>query len=182
MTSRLLHGEMVREADPGKAPRDHALFEQWRVDLESPCPETNGILLLEIQARLRRLALTLPAADSPKAHPHGPAPGEIDKVEAMALLIATSYSQPITAAEIASHVRLHPKYAMALFRRHCGITLGEYLTQQRLSQAQRLLVTTDSKVNDIAYSSGFGSVSRFYEVFGQSCGMSPKAYRASLRR
>ena len=59
------------------------------------------------------------------------------------------------------------------------MTLREYLTQQRLSQAQRLLATTDSKVVDVAFASGFGSVSQFYDVFTRYCGQSPNHFRAS---
>jgi AraC-like DNA-binding protein len=105
----------------------------------------------------------------------------LGQVEAIAAFIAQHYREAIAMPQIAAAAELHPKYAMTLFRRHCGMTVGEYLTQQRLSQAQRLLVTTDAKIVDIAYGSGFGSVSRFYAVFERTCGQSPRAYRLSLR-
>ena len=66
---------------------------------------------------------------------------------------------------------------MALFQRTFGTTLIKYVTEHRLSHAQRLLVTTQDSIVNIAFSSGFGSLSRFNEAFRQSCGCTPREYR-----
>jgi len=48
----------------------------------------------------------------------------------------------------------------------------------RVSHAQRLLVTTDARVSDIALESGFGSPAAFYQAFGTySHGEKPLDYR-----
>jgi AraC-like DNA-binding protein len=60
-------------------------------------------------------------------------------------------------------------------------TLTQYLTQHRLSHAQRLLATSNAKILSIAMESGFGSVSRFNDVFRTSFGCSPRAYRQEHR-
>ena len=46
--------------------------------------------------------------------------------------------------------------------------------------AERLLATTDMKIVDIAFASGFGSASRFYSAFEALCRQSPKKYRATM--
>ena len=175
LTERLLGGELVRE--PEEADGDRRLFERWRQDMVDPVPEARHVVHLELEARLCRLARRLALAGVP-----APCADErtLSKVEEMAGWIGEQYAEGITAADVARAAGLHPKYAMSLFRRHCGMTLGDYLTQQRLSQAQRLLVTTDMKIIDIAFAAGFGSVSRFYEAFTRTCGQSPRAYRAGL--
>ncbi len=177
LTERLLGGEMVRE--PEGADSDKLLFEQWQHDMRDPAPDMRHAVHLELEARLCRLARRLaPAGVTPAA-----ADGRLlSKVEEMAAWIGEQYAEGISAADVARAMGLHPKYAMALFRRHCGMTLGDYLTQQRVSQAQRLLVTTEMKIIDIAFAAGFGSVSRFYEAFTRACGQSPRAYRAGLNR
>ena len=180
-TSRLLHGDMIRDMDTGRADRDIALFEQWRHDVKAHSPEAYKIVLLEIEARIRRLVQTSSAAAG-RASQMPDAEHNMDKVERMMSYIAEHYQNPVTIDDIAGDVDLHPKYAITLFRKHCGMTLGEYLTQLRLSQAQRLLATSEAKVVDIAFESGFGSISRFYQVFQRACGQSPKMYRASLQR
>jgi AraC family transcriptional regulator of adaptative response / methylphosphotriester-DNA alkyltransferase methyltransferase len=61
------------------------------------------------------------------------------------------------------------------------VTILEYLNTLRVAHAQQLLVNTDQSVLEIALESGFGSASQFYVNFNRLCGVSPKAYRASLR-
>ncbi len=95
----------------------------------------------------------------------------------MACFIAQNYTQPLTAETIGQHVGLHPNYAMSLFQRTFGTTLMRYVTQQRLSHAQRLLLTTRESITNIAFGSGFGSLSRFNEAFRQSFGCTPREYR-----
>lgn len=72
---------------------------------------------------------------------------------------------------------LHPNYAMGLFREAFGTTMSNFILQHRISHAQRLLVTTDDAVIDIAFASGFQSLSRFNEAFKKACGSSPRDYR-----
>lgn len=187
LTRRLLHGEVVREEDTSWAARDFSLFEQWRQDLDRDIPDVNQVVLLELEARLRRLAWSISATAASAGEdaltvtaPHTRDPSA-DHVERMAVFITEHYQERITTADIAGAVNLHPKYATSLFRDHCGMTPGEYLTQHRLSQAQRLLATTDARVVDIAFAAGFGSVSQFYEVFIRFCNQSPKDFRMAQR-
>ena len=49
----------------------------------------------------------------------------------------------------------------------------------KLENAQRLLATTDESVTDIAFQSGFNSISRFNDAFRRACGCSPRDYRQS---
>ena len=107
--------------------------------------------------------------------------GGLNRAEQIALYIARHYTEPLTAEQISKSVGLHPNYAMALFKKTLGITIVDFLTQHRVSHAQRLLATTDDKVIEIAYSSGFGSLSRFHESFVRWCGCPPKEYRKKHR-
>jgi AraC-like DNA-binding protein len=66
---------------------------------------------------------------------------------------------------------------MDVFQRTFGTTLLKYVTQHRLSHAQRLLVTTEDLILNIALKSGFGSLSRFNEAFRQAFGCTPREYR-----
>lgn len=66
---------------------------------------------------------------------------------------------------------------MKLFRSTIGSTILGYLTRCRIAEAQRLLVVTEANASDIAFASGFGSVSQFYERFTRLCGRSPRQYR-----
>ncbi|OZG71393.1 hypothetical protein BTA51_20875 [Hahella sp. CCB-MM4] len=91
--------------------------------------------------------------------------------------IHQNYTSPIGVAEVADSVRLNKNFLMGLFKKSLGTTILEYMTARRLSQAQKLLLSTDEQVIQIAFSCGFGSVTRFYEVFKQYFGISPLQYR-----
>jgi AraC-like DNA-binding protein len=82
---------------------------------------------------------------------------------------------------VAREVGLHPDYASALFRKAFGVTPSRFILQHRVSHAQRMLVTSDAKVLEVAMDSGFGSLSRFNAAFRQLCGCAPRRYR-SLHR
>jgi AraC-like DNA-binding protein len=99
----------------------------------------------------------------------------------MACLIAQRYSQPLTVEEVSRHVGLHPNYAMGLFKRGIGTTIVDYITKHRVSHAQRLLATTDTKIVEVALNSGFASTSRFNAAFRQECGCPPREYRQQHR-
>ena len=193
----LLAGGFVADVTP--RPRDLDLLHQWLCDLPAPhgrhsaasvvprhdSTETHEIALLEIEARLRRLALSLcrisEKMDSvTQSFPYSDR--GLIAVEAMAQFMSQNFSSDIHAPQIANAAHLHPNYAMVLFRQHVGMTLSGYLTMQRVAHAQRLLATTDESIIDIALSSGFGSVSRFYEAFRKKTGTSPRRFRRYLEQ
>lgn len=185
LTRAILHGRVVAEGDAGAAQEDAAAFARWERDLGSG---GGGELLraarLELEARLLRLARGLcdpsPVGERGAGKP-GFGQGGLSKTEQMARLIAERYTERLSVEEIGRSVGLHPNYAMGLFHRAFGTTLVEYLTEHRISHAQRLLATTDEKVVTIALSSGFNSLSRFNQAFRRACGCTPRTYRREHR-
>jgi AraC-like DNA-binding protein len=179
-TQPILGGEIIVESDEGCLASDRERFELWSEDVRIGSEERCHVSLLEVEARLRRLALSV-AADGPgRSRRKSPAvldQRHLSRAERMACFIAQNYTQPLTAETIGQHVGLHPNYAMASFQRTFGTTLIKYVTQHRLAHAQRLLVTTKDAIVNIAFSSGFGSLSRFNEAFRQSFGCTPREYR-----
>ena len=101
----------------------------------------------------------------------------LSRADQLACFIARHYHEPLTAEAIATAHGLHPNYAMALFRRAFGIRMTSFITQHRISHAQRLLVTTDDSILEIALAAGFRSLSRFNEAFKADCGCPPRGYR-----
>jgi AraC-like DNA-binding protein len=182
-TQTLLKGAILIEDDNHRAEFERQRFALWESDLREAVKvnEKKEIVLLEIQARLRRMAQRAQASAAPD---HKAASrvidlqnGSIKKVEQIACFIARCYREPLNAESIGKAVGVHPNYAMNLFRRTFGTTMIDYLTSHRISHAQRLLITTDKKILDVAMDSGFNSLSRFNHVFRNTCGLSPKEYR-----
>lgn len=138
-------------------------------------------VLLEMEARLLRLGLAVqPSLKKPKSGRRQRvviSKGGLNKVEQMACFIAQRYTERLTVDMIGRTVGLHPNYAMSIFHKAFGTTLIDYLTQHRVSHAQRLLATSDIKIVHVALDSGFGSISRFNDAFRRECGCSPREYR-----
>lgn len=188
-TQSILRGDMIAETVVDQSRLDLGLLNHWHTDLETDQPERRSIVELEVEARLRRLALTgkpVVAARLAKVKAKKVGRGLIDstqigKAVEMALFIAENYTQPLRAKDIADVVHLHPNYATNVFRGMFGMRLRDYLTRQRVAHAQRLVMTTDMKFLDIALASGFGSASRFYAAFQRVCGKAPRHYRETHR-
>lgn len=182
---RLLQGELLSEPDTKHSVQDEALFAQWVADLNSGSKDVRDVVILEMEARLRRLAHNVPGqrgATRKRAKPGkgvvlSRGTGGLNKVEEMACLIAQRYREDLTVEQIGEAVGLHPNYAMGLFKRTFGTTLIDYLTHHRISHAQRLLATSNEKILQVALDSGFNSISRFNAAFRQACGCSPREYR-----
>jgi len=173
LQDRLLRGEVV---SAGPDPSDRALLERWLEDANSRIPGRRRVLLLEMEARFHRLALATPRHRS-HAGPEGA--GQIARVTRY---IAEHYREPLTVPAIAADAGLHPKYLMRVFKKQCGVSVWEYVTRLRVSHAQRLLITTDTKVVDVALESGFASVAPFYQAFHTYANHErPLAYRRKHR-
>ncbi len=101
----------------------------------------------------------------------------LSRADRLACFIARHYQQPLTSQKIADANDVHPNYAMNLFRKAFGTTMTAFLIQHRIAHAQRLLITTEDAILNIAFDSGFQSLSRFNEAFKAACGCSPRSYR-----
>lgn len=67
------------------------------------------------------------------------------------------------------------------FRQATGTTVVQWLLNQRLARAQRLLETTDRSIDAVAGDAGFGSAVSLRQHFGAAFNTSPMAYRREFR-
>ncbi len=88
-------------------------------------------------------------------------------------------AEPLTMEETARVNYYNPAYFSRLFKKQTGYTFTEYLTSCRIDLACRLLEDTELKVSDIAAESGFSDRTKFYKVFFEKTGFTPKNYRKS---
>jgi len=184
LVQRLLSGALVEEPEASTAALDMARFAQWHEDLSSGGERREEAVLLELKARLLRLAAATHGRSRHESAPRALASaggGAPTSVERMATFVARHYRDPVGLEEVAREVRLHPDYASALFRKAFGVTPTRFILQHRVSHAQRMLVTSDAKILAVAMEAGFGSLSRFNAAFRRLCGCAPRQYR-SLHR
>lgn len=83
----------------------------------------------------------------------------------------------IKLADLAQLLDMSSFHFSRLFKQSIGITPHQYLSQQRVEKAKKLLEKTDRLIIDIALECGFSSHSHLSKQFRKSTGMTPKAYR-----
>jgi AraC-like DNA-binding protein len=184
LLAALTQGQIVAETNGARADLDRRIFQQWHEDVEGDAESNREIVVLELRARLLRLAHEV---KNQVASQHSPdeigakrQPTNLEKAESMACFVARNYTSRIQVKDIAACVGLHPDYAATLFRKTFGTTLNVLITRHRIAHAQRQLVTTNERVVSIAHDSGFDSLSRFNRAFKQLAGMTPREYRKTL--
>lgn len=82
---------------------------------------------------------------------------------------------------IANEVHFSTAYLSALFKRETGKNVWDYVTEQRIEEARRLLATTDKKRYEIAYEVGYESPEHFSRMFKRYTGLSPVDFRKEER-
>lgn len=154
-------------------------FDAWCVSrwLHEYKENPNGeheCIKLEISARIHRLL----KAGKTNHGSKGSSAIANQKLSQALEFISEYFNQTITTENIAQATGYHPNYLQNLFKKTYQLSLWDYITHYRISQAQRMLVETDWPVTTIALESGFGSSSSFYRAFEKiNAGESPVAFR-----
>jgi AraC-like DNA-binding protein len=104
-----------------------------------------------------------------------------DSVHSARRLLDRYYDTPITIEQLSREVALSPYYFIRLFRRIYRQTPHQYLVHQRIAKAKELLRTTDLPITEICLEVGFESLGSFSALFSKVAGISPSAYRDSVR-
>ena len=91
--------------------------------------------------------------------------------------IEAHLSENITVDDICSSFRIGRTKIYELSMDYLGCGLAEYIRNQRIQHAQRLLKETDTPITDIAYAVGFSDYNHFSRIFKQITGMSARLYR-----
>ena len=163
---------------------DDALLERWYRDYRSGDAERADILKSEIANMLRRTALMgweelLPPwieTPGPVARTASP----LHYVVAMVRHILENLSEPMNARDVARVVDLHPNYALNLFTRVMRIPIRRFIIRMRLIHARALLFESKLSIANVAFRSGFSSLSQFYAHFRSAYGLTPLEMRQNL--
>ncbi|WP_342439654.1 AraC family transcriptional regulator [Paenibacillus sp. FSL L8-0436] len=78
-----------------------------------------------------------------------------------------NYMHPITLADAARHANMSLFYFSRFFKSISGMSYIAYLNSIRVNQAERLLLSTDKSILDIALECGFSNIRTFNRVFKQ---------------
>lgn len=105
-----------------------------------------------------------------------------DIVDTVESYIREHIHEDIYIADIAKRVCLNEQYLMRTFKKNTGISILEFITNERVWLAKELLVSTNYPINKIANSVGYGNYSYFTKLFKRNTGLTPQAYRQAHGR
>ncbi len=99
-------------------------------------------------------------------------------VRQMLNAINTRYSDPdLSIPYLAEEMKGSAPYLGRLFKKETGKSFNEYLSDTRIEEGRKLLVSTNLKGEELSRQVGFSNYNYFYLVFKKKIGMNPMDYR-----
>jgi two-component system response regulator YesN len=97
-------------------------------------------------------------------------------------MICSNLDKNLSCTEIADLVYLNSEYLSRLFKREYGLSLKDYIINEKIKSAKHLLITTNLSVGIIASKVGYSNFSHFTQLFRKVEGFSPIEYRQLYKR
>ena len=111
-----------------------------------------------------------------------PATAERDRLAPLLEWLGRHLDRPHELDDLARRALMSRRNFTRRFRESTGTTVGQWVQNQRLALAQRLLETTDHPVERVATGAGFGSAVSLRKHFLSAFKVSPTAYRQQFSR
>lgn len=90
-----------------------------------------------------------------------------------------SLSGNVLMDDVASLLGTNRTYLALMMKEEFGMTFSNYMNAQRINKAKHLIVASNyqAKMQDVAWQSGFSSLSSFNKVFKSATGVAPSEWR-----
>ena len=96
--------------------------------------------------------------------------------------IRAHHADSVHLKDIADEFGVSAEHLSRLFHRNTGLRFREYLAETRVETACDALESSNRPISEIAYDSGFNTLSRFNRCFKDHRGMTPRDWRKRARR
>jgi transcriptional regulator GlxA family with amidase domain len=113
-----------------------------------------------------------------RPRPPAPATGSLEGTRRWA---AERLHEPLDVTAMAGHASVSPRTFARRFREETGTTPLQWLLNQRVQEARRLLEETDLPVDAVAWQAGFGTAASLRDHFRRVTATTPSGYRRSFR-
>lgn len=139
--------------------------------------------LLDANLRRALAVLVRHARASESAPEDSAAPGDRhEQVRPVLSYVEQHFRESLTLERVSEHVHVSASRVRHVFKDVTSVGFKEYVTNLRLAEAKRLLLTTDACVQEVAYTVGYTNLNQFYKVFQRYASMSPADYRRYYQR
>jgi YesN/AraC family two-component response regulator len=130
----------------------------------------NGYAMVIFTKLFRSLQKNNPDENYPKAF-------FLDMMQTLIDYIDTNYNEPITLSTLATKCYFNPSYISREFKKLSGKGFKEYITEKRISEAEKYLTQTDLSIEEIQVKIGFTNKTRFFKEFSKYYNCTPGEYR-----
>lgn len=173
----MLEKQVSLEVSPELRPQIELIVE--RLALEVANRTFDYDLILQSQM-LEFLALVCRAAREqlssvPLRHYASRAKG-LMRLEKARRYITQNYTQSLTVKQLAAEACISPYHFVRVFKDAFGMTPIQYQAHLRLSEAKRLLLSTDMQISEISDRLGYSTPEYFSRQFAAKVGVSPSNY------
>ena len=105
----------------------------------------------------------------------------VNRLAFVAQYINKHLSRPLPIRELADQACMSEPNFYRIFKQTFGVTPLDYINQQRIELASRLLRTTNRCLSDISTECGFNNLTYFMKLFRREIGASPTQYRKQIQ-
>ena len=95
--------------------------------------------------------------------------------------IQDRFQDKISIDEAARAVNASTRHFCKVFKEATGYTFTDYLARIRVEKAKNLLQNPHLRVSEIAFETGFDSISQFNRSFKRITGLAPTQFRSEFR-
>ena len=96
------------------------------------------------------------------------------------LYISENCMKPLSLNDVALQIGVSRSHFAHLFKNYTNMTFVDFLTVERVKLAETLFMNPQLRITDIAFESGFSSISSFNRSFRKIKGCSPTEFRATM--
>ena len=104
------------------------------------------------------------------------------RVQKVKSYIEQNYKHEIRLKTLADIAGMSSSAFSRFFKLHTGRNLSEYIIDQRLGYASRLLVDSTNSIAEVSYQCGFNNLSNFNLIFKKRKGCSPSEFRENYHK
>lgn len=98
-----------------------------------------------------------------------------------ALVYISENFETATVKDVSEHCGLSYNHFSASFKKTVGKTFTDYINLIRINEAEKLLISTDKSITEIAFTCGFSSTSHFISHFREQKSITPGQLRKKMR-
>ncbi len=94
--------------------------------------------------------------------------------------INDNITAPLTLTHVSDALHISREYTARIFKQEMGLTVSEFINQQKLNLAKNMLTNNALTVQDVAYKVGYENYCYFSKLFKNQFGVSPLKMKKEL--